>query len=76
MHFDFDIKTGKLPIILALAHIRQMISIEALIEEYVIYNYQLEYYLLRVLNVSCLTNPFKPCRFAQEYELKTSIPTI
>jgi hypothetical protein len=41
-------------------------------------NWSVSIIYLGMLNkyVSFLTKHFKPCRFAQEYELKMSIPTI
>jgi hypothetical protein len=57
MHFDFDIKRGKLSIIRALAHISSMIPIEVWRISnvvYIIYQNQLEYHLIRMFNELCV----------------------
>jgi hypothetical protein len=80
MHFDFEIKRGKLSIIRALAHIKQddtTWKIDTLVE-YKLLKQSIYVIYLGMLNKLCamLSYHFKPCRFAQEYELKMSIPTI
>jgi hypothetical protein len=39
-------------------------------------NWNIIYLECLIIYMSCLTNLFTPCRFVQEYELKTSNPII
>ena len=65
MHFDFDIKRRKLPIIRALAHISQNDTTWRIpLVGYKLWSISVIYLGMLISYVSCLTKHFKPCMFA------------